>query len=176
MASGSSILTTSTAARRNGAYRQERQERQGWLVNGLCGGGTTLRHRGLHYEEPKPELDVLAHKVIGAAIEVHRVLGPGFHESVYENALCIELDLAAIPFERQRDLAVQYKGHEVGTGRIDILVDGGLIVELKAVDNLTSVHSAQVISYLKVSGCRLALLMNFNMYALRDGIKRVVLS
>ncbi len=135
-----------------------------------------MKKRGLHYEEPKPELDALAHKVIGAAIEVHRVLGAGFQESVYEQALCVELELRGIPFEQQHDLAVEYKGHEVGTGRIDILVGGALILELKAVDNLTGIHSAQVISYLKASGCKLGLLLNYNVYAMKDGIRRIVLS
>src|SRR5574337_1997226 len=99
--------------------------------------------------EPDKQLDQLAHAVIGAAIEVHRTLGPGFLESVYEDALCFELELRHIHYERQHIIAVNYKGRHVGEGRIDILVENRLIVELKAVEELAPVHTAQVISYLK---------------------------
>jgi GxxExxY protein len=126
--------------------------------------------------EPDAALDQLAHEVIGAAIEVHRVLGPGFLESVYEEALAIELGLRGVPYVRQAAAAVQYKGHLVGEGKLDLLVNGKLIVELKAADSILPIHSAQVISYLKATGCRLGLLINFNAPVLRDSIKRVVLS
>ena len=126
--------------------------------------------------EPSEELDRLAYAVIGAAIEVHRVLGPGFLESVYEEALCVELQLRGIHFKSQPVVAVNYKGQQVGEGRLDLLVGGALIVELKAVDALASIHSAQVISYLKMTGHQLGLLINFNVPILREGIKRIVLS
>ncbi|MBI5426744.1 MAG: GxxExxY protein [Nitrospinae bacterium] len=126
--------------------------------------------------EPDKEIDELAHTVIGAAIEVHRVLGPGYLENVYEEALAVELRLRNIPYERQKGLAVDYKGHAVGEGRLDLLVGGRLLVELKAVEALAPVHTAQVISYLKVLRLPLGLLINFNVSALKGGIKRIVLS
>jgi GxxExxY protein len=126
--------------------------------------------------EPSQELDRLARAVIGAAIEVHRALGPGFLESVYEEALCVELELLGIPFARQQPVSVNYKGRAIGEGRIDLLVGGILIVELKAVEELASIHSAQVISYLKMTGHHLGLLINFNVPVLKDGIKRIILS
>ena len=127
-------------------------------------------------EEPSEELDRLAYAVIGAAIEVHRLLGAGFLESVYEGALCVELQQRGIPFVRQAVVAVTYKGQRVGEGRIDLLVGNALIVELKAVENLTSIHSAQVISYLKMTNQKLGLLINFNVPILKEGIKRIILS
>ena len=126
--------------------------------------------------EPGKELDNLARVVIDAAIEVHRELGPGFVESVYEEALAVELRLRDVEFERQKPMAVFYKGNPVGEGRVDLLVGGALIVELKAVEKLLPVHKAQVISYLKARGATLALLINFNERLLKDGIQRVVLS
>src|SRR5512134_2947555 len=98
-------------------------------------------------DEPGAKLDQLAHAVIGAAIEVHRLLGPGYVEAVYEEALCVELRLRGIPFMRQVTVPVDYKGHPVGEGRLDLLVGDLLVVELKAVEALAPVHSAQVISY-----------------------------
>jgi GxxExxY protein len=126
--------------------------------------------------EPSADLDRLAHSVIGAAIEVHRLLGPGFLEAVYEEALCIELRLRGIPFARQVVVALDYKGQAVGEGRLDLLIDGSLIIELKAVDMLLPIHSAQLLSYLKMTGHPLGLLINFNVPILKYGIKRTVLS
>ena len=127
-------------------------------------------------EGPARKLDRLAHEVIGAAIDVHRALGPGYLESVYEAALCIELSPRGIIFSRQHPIAVHYKENAVGEGRIDILVEDSLVVELKAVENLLPIHNAQVISYLKATRNQLGLLINFNTVVLRDGIKRVILS
>lgn len=127
-------------------------------------------------KEPSPKLDQLTHEVIGAAIEVHRTLGPGYLESVYEEALAIELALRGIPFTRQVVIAVDYKGHSVGESRLDLLVGGQLVTELKAVEALAPIHSAQVISYLKTTGHLLGLLINFNVCCLKDGVKRVVLT
>jgi len=126
--------------------------------------------------EPSQDTDTIAHYVIGAAIEVHRALGPGYLECVYEDALCVELELNGIPFKRQVALAVKYKGKCVGEGRLDLLVADQLVVELKAVEDLLSIHRAQVISYLKATGRELGLLINFNVPILKDGVKRVVLS
>ena len=126
--------------------------------------------------EPDRETDQLAHAAIGAAIEVHRLLGPGYLESMYEEALCVELKLRSIPFARQVSLPIDYKGNHVGEGKCDLLVGGVLIVELKAVEALVAVHLAQVISYLKATGNHLGLLINFNVPVLKDGVKRVVLS
>ena len=127
-------------------------------------------------EEPNQNLDVLAHRVIGVAIEVHRVLGPGYLESVYEEAMAVELEIQRIGFNRQLAFAVPYKDKNVGEGRIDFLIEESLIVELKAVDKLAPIHTAQVISYLKATGHTLGLLVNFNEKLLRTGIQRVILS
>lgn len=120
--------------------------------------------------------DTRSRDVIGAAIAVHRALGPGFKESVYEESLCMELHARGIPFERQREAAIEYRGREVGTGTIDILVDRVLVVELKAVDALAPLHTAQVISYLRMVGCPLGILINFNVPVLKEGLRRIALS
>ena len=126
--------------------------------------------------EPEEKIDRLAHAVIGAAIEVHRNLGPGYLESVYQEALAIEFQLQGIPFEPQKPIVVRYQNHPVGEGRLDFLVGGELVVELKAVDELAPIHKAQVISYLKSTNLRLGLLINFNVTMLKNGIQRVILS
>jgi GxxExxY protein len=126
--------------------------------------------------EPDAELDGLASAVIGAAIEVHRLLGPGFLESIYEEALLVELGLRGLTVQRQIPISIHYKGVEIGQSRLDLLVEGRLIVEIKAIDSLAAIHQAQVISYLKATGQKLALLINFNVPILKNGIKRVVLS
>ena len=126
--------------------------------------------------EPDSLTDELAHKVIGAALEVHRHLGPGYLEGVYEEDLAIEFGFRGIPYERQKMIAVDYKGRDIGQGRVDFVVGETLVVELKAVDSLLPIHTAQVISYLKAFGRVLGLLINFNVPALRAGIQRVVLS
>ena len=120
-------------------------------------------------------IEEAAKKVIGAAIEVHRQLGPGYLESVYEEALAVELTLRGIPFARQVGFALDYKGHKIGEGRMDLLVDSCLVVELKAVEELAPIHTAQTISYLKATKHRLALLINFNVPVLKAGIKRIAL-
>jgi GxxExxY protein len=120
------------------------------------------------------ETETLCHRIIGACIEVHRHLGPGLSELVYEEALCLELALRQIPFERQLATRIEYKGVEVGSGRLDLLVARKVVVELKALESLARVHTLQAVTYLKATGCQLALLVNFNTVRLRDGIKRVV--
>lgn len=119
--------------------------------------------------------DTLTELVIGAAIEVHRVLGPGLLESVYEEALCIELGMRGVPFQRQAEIDVNYKGHVIKGLRIDLLVAGEVIVELKSVSNLPDVATAQVLSYLKATGLKRGLLINFGQVRLVDGIKRLSL-
>jgi GxxExxY protein len=128
--------------------------------------------RNLGFEK---EINDLSHGIIGAAIEVHRQLGPGFLESVYEEALCIELGLRNILFTRQFGVEVFYKGHRVGTGFIDLFVDNLIVVELKAVEHFADIHTAQIMSYLKATQSQLGLLMNFNVPVLKDGIKRIAL-
>jgi GxxExxY protein len=132
------------------------------------------RRRGTVLEEPDAEIDRWATVVIGAAIEVHRTLGPGFLEAAYENAMAVELGLRSVPFRRRVPVAVLYKGARVADKQLDLLVADGLVVELKAVAALAPVHSAQVRSYLKASGCSLGLLINFNVPVLREGIRRVI--
>ena len=142
----------------------------------MAGEELEVRQIGSGRAEPDEEEDSLAHAVIGAAIEVHRHLGPGYLESVYEDAPAIEFSLRRIPFERQLPIAVQFKGHPVGEGRLDFLICGRLIVELKAIDELAPIHRAQVLSYLRTTKLTLGLLINFNVKTLKDGIKRVILS
>ena len=104
------------------------------------------------------------------------MLGPGYRETVYEEALCVELHMRSIPFERQVPVRLMYKGHDVGDARIDVLVGGELLLELKSIDGMHPVHHAQVISYLRATGLTLGLLMNFNVRLMRVGIKRIVVS
>ncbi len=116
----------------------------------------------------------LAFEVVGAAMEVHRVLGPGFLEQVYQAALEHELNLRAIPFVSQQPIRVPYKGALIADYYLDLVVDGKIGVELKAIGQLSAVHEAQVLSYLKASGLQLGLLFNFGEESLR--FKRIVLS
>jgi GxxExxY protein len=122
------------------------------------------------------EMSRQTYAVIGAAMEVHRKLGPGYLESVYQNSLEIELRQRGIPFEPQKPVEVRYRGYLVGECRVDFVVAGALLVELKAVQNLAPIHEAQVISYLKITGLSLALLINFNVPVLKEGIRRIILS
>lgn len=126
--------------------------------------------------EPPLQLDETTSAVIGAALEVHRVLGPGFLETVYEEAMAVEFGLRRIPFERQKPINVSYKGHLIGEGRLDFFVQDSVIVELKAAEKLLPIHQAQLMSYLKAAGCRLGLLINFHERLLKDGVRRVVLT
>ena len=126
--------------------------------------------------EPSAQVDRLARAVIDSALEVHRVLGPGFLESVYEEALSLELERRGVPFERQVPVTVQYKGAPIGEARADLRVGHCLIVELKSVERLAPIHVAQVISYLKAFDCQLGLLITFNVPLLRTGVRRVILS
>ena len=119
--------------------------------------------------------NALLYEIIGAAIEVHRVLGPGLLESIYEDVLCIELEERNIQYHRQKPIAIVYKGRSIGSGRIDILIDDRVIVELKSVGQLIPIHTAQIMTYLKLTGVKLGLLINFNTELLKNGIKRIIL-
>jgi GxxExxY protein len=141
------------------------------------GGDAGSRTRPVHWRDDgcgDESLERLAYETIGAAIEVHRIVGPGMPEGVYEAALSHELSLRQIPHERQVPLPVVYKGLQVGEGRLDLLVDSRLVVELKSCEQLHDVHRAQVRAYLCATGFLLGLLINFNVAVLQDGIKRVI--
>ena len=126
--------------------------------------------------EPSMEIDELARAVIGAAIEVHRELGPGYLENVYQQALATELELNWIEFESQKSFALSYKHKLVGEGRMDFLVGRCLVVEIMAVEALLPIHKAQVMSYLRATRQKLGLLINFNEKMLKSGIQRIIWS
>src|SRR5579871_771533 len=129
------------------------------------------RHR-----ESENERDPRTAPIIGASIEVHRHLGPGLLESAYEECLCRELHLRGLSFERQVDLPVPYKGLLLGCGyRMDLVVEHEVVLELKAIESILPVHEAQLLTYLKLSGKHVGLLINFNTPLLTRGIKRIVL-
>ena len=121
-------------------------------------------------------INELTQTIIGAAIEVHRALGPGLLESAYEECLCKELTLQKISFERQRPLPLEYKGVKLECGyRLDLLVEDTVVLEVKAVDAIISIHEAQLLTYMKLGGWKVGLLINFNVPVLKQGIKRLVL-
>jgi GxxExxY protein len=129
----------------------------------------------MHQEIPK-ELDDLAKSEVDAALTVHKALGPGLLESAYQACLGIELEKRGVPFVMQCVLPICYEGVTIESAyRIDLLVGEQLVVELKAVDQLFPIHSAQLLTYLRLSGNRLGLLINFNTPLIRDGIKRIAL-
>ena len=122
------------------------------------------------------EFDDVSNRVIGCAIEVHRVLGPGLLESTYEQCLARELTLVGLGFKLQWPLPVEYKGTRLDCGyRVDVLVEDRLIVELKAVEHVLGIHQAQLLTYMKLAGIRTGLLINFNVSVLKDGLQRFVL-
>lgn len=117
----------------------------------------------------------LTHAIIGAAIEVHRLLGPGLLESAYEECLARELILRNLRFERQKPIPVVYKDAKLECGyRVDLLVEGRIVVELKAIEALAPIHEAILLTYLRLSGCKLGLLINFNVQVLKEGIRRFI--
>ena len=133
-----------------------------------------MHHRDT--ENTERSLNAITEQVIGAAIEVHKALGPGLLESAYEECLCRELALRGIPFERQRPLPVEYKGTKLDCGyRLDLVVAGAVIVEIKAVEIIEPIHEAQLLTYLKLGGWKLGLLINFNVPVLKEGIRRRIL-
>jgi GxxExxY protein len=120
------------------------------------------------------DINDLTGEVIGAAIEVHKILGPGLLENVYEECLCRELELRETPFERQKELPIEYKGIKLDCGyRLDIVADEDLIVELKSCDSLQPIHEAQLLTYLRLTKTKVGLLINFNVPVLKAGIKRL---
>jgi GxxExxY protein len=141
-----------------------------------------MNHRGTEAQRKMDlvklvgDKDPLTKMVIGSAIEVHRHLGPGLLESVYEECLCHELSILEIGFKRQVQLPLEYKGISLECGlRLDILVPAKLIVELKTVEKILPIHEAQLLTYLKLASIPTGLLINFNVPVLRDGIRRMVL-
>jgi len=120
------------------------------------------------------EINKLTGEIIRAAIDVHKALGPGLLESAYEECLCREFDLRGIPYERQKDIPLEYKGLRLNCSyRIDILVAARVILEIKACETLQGIHEAQLLTYLKLMGIKIGLLINFNVPILKDGIKRI---
>jgi len=126
----------------------------------------------LEFPEQK---DPLTEKIIGCAIEVHRTLGPGLLEITYESALAVELRLAGLNFERQLVVPITYKGQPVGEYRLDLVVEKAVVVEIKSVDRFDPIFEAQLLAYLKITGIKRGLLLNFNSRLLKDGIKRLML-
>jgi GxxExxY protein len=129
--------------------------------------------------EPRDRCEVVkfddcSNQVIGACIDVHRELGPGLLEGIYEECLCRELTMRGLRFERQKPIIVTYKGAELEQAyRVDLIVEGSLLVEIKAVDALLRIHAAQVVTYLRVTGLENGLLVNFNTLTIRDGLRRL---
>ena len=128
-----------------------------------------------HHSSIPPTTEHLVKRIIGCAVAVHRELGPGFLEKIYQKALCLELEAEGIPFECEKPLTVVYRGTGISGQRVDLLVGGLVIVEAKAVTAVEPVHVAQVLSYLKTIKLRVGLLFNFRETLLRNGIRRVVL-
>ena len=122
-------------------------------------------------------INELTERVISAAIEVHRTLGPGLIESVYEECLCKELSLRQIPFLRQVELPVEFKGCRLDCGyRLDLLIDDALVIEIVSVESIMPLHEAQLLTYMKLGGWKVGLLINFNVALLKQGIRRRVLN
>ena len=116
----------------------------------------------------------LTEKIIGAAIEAHKELGPGYLESVYEEALAIEFDLREIKYERQKEIEIVYKGRRAGKHRLDFVIENQVVLEIKSIERFDEIHRAQVISYCKATGKKVGLLINFNVPVLKSGIRRIV--
>ena len=120
--------------------------------------------------------DEITHQIIGAAIEVHRLLGPGLLESAYEECLSRELTLRNLKLERQKQITVVYKDVKLECGyRMDLLVESRIVVELKSIEALAPIHEAVILTYIRLSGCRLGLLINFNVTVLKEGIRRYII-
>ena len=115
------------------------------------------------------------HATIGCAIAVHRTLGPGYLESIYKKAMCIELESRGLQYVKERSIDVVYRGIPISGQRVDLIVEGLIVVELKAVESFAEIHRAQVISYLRTTGLRGGLLVNFRVRVLKDGLQRIVL-
>jgi GxxExxY protein len=133
------------------------------------------RIQGIDDIAARQRADALSNEIIGAAIEVHRYLGPGLFESAYEECLCHELGLRGINYERQVPLTLNYKGMNLDCAyRLDLLIDGLVVVELKSVGAIEPIHEAQLLTYLRLRNSWLGMIINFNVKMLRNGIKRLV--
>ena len=132
------------------------------------------REKGKEIIDDSQNQDPLTYEIVGAAIEVHRALGPGLLEGLYEDVFCIELEERKLKHERQRHIDVVYKGRDIGDMYVDIVVEDSVIVELKSVKSLSQIHIAQLMTYMKLMNLTKGLLINFNVRFPRDGIKRVV--
>jgi GxxExxY protein len=121
------------------------------------------------------KINALTEKIIGCAIQVHKHLGAGLLESIYENAMCLEFDAVGMRYERQVAIPVNYRGHVIGEHRLDLLVEDTVVVELKSVERIEPVFEAQVLTYLRISGKKVGLLINFNSRLLTQGIQRFIL-
>ena len=131
----------------------------------------------MHFRKESPltsDEELVVHEIVGAALAVHRELGPGYLESFYRKAMCIEMRARAISFECEKAVEVSYRGELLGTHRVDLVVQGVIIVELKAVECLDVVHRNQVVAYLKAMKLHVGLLVNFNAALLKQGLQRVV--
>ena len=130
----------------------------------------------MNHRDTEAQRDPLTESVLGAAIEVHRILGPGLLESAYEECLCHELSVKGLTFKRQVALPISYKGIKLDCSyRMDLVVDERLIVEVKTVEKILPIHEAQLLTYLKLTGIRTGLITNFNVPVLKDGIRRMKL-
>jgi len=129
----------------------------------------------INYKPVSLKVEAVARTCISAAIDVHRQLGPGFKEAIYSRALCLELDARGVSFECEKRITVRHKAWEIPGQTIDLIAEGKVLLELKAVPKLRTIYVSQVISYLKTTDLRLGLIMNFNTRVLKDGLKRVVL-
>jgi GxxExxY protein len=146
-----------------------------WLTGNLFSPQRRKGAKGAKKVQTKVFLDELSHKVIGASIEVHRLLGPGLLETIYIECLASELAEQGVAVKREVSVPIRYKGKELSKPlRLDLLVEDCLIVEAKSVDALIPVHSAQLLTYLKMTELKLGLLLNFNVEVMRQGIKRIV--
>ena len=121
------------------------------------------------------DINKLTEKIIGCAIEAHRHLGPGLLEATYEAALCVEFEEAGLKYQRQPVFPVVYKGRTIGEHRLDLLVENAVVVEIKSVERFDPVFEAQALTYLRITGKKLGLLINFNSKLLRQGVKRFIL-
>ena len=150
---------------------QNRPRNRRRCSHGVSGRSNRISHRDAEITE----LNKITEKIIGCGIEVHRHLGPGLLESAYEAALCVELGLQGIKYERQVAIPLSYKGEQIGDYRIDLVVEDEVVVEIKSVERHDPIFEAQVLTYLRITGKKVGLLMNFNSRLLTNGIKRLSL-
>ena len=131
-------------------------------------------HHDKAFSSVDTAVERVVREVIGAGLSVHRVLGPGFIEPVYVRAFAVELRCRGVSFKEEHAITVRYRGEDVARQRLDLIVEGCVVVEVKAVKKLRPIHEAQILSYPKASGCRVGLLMNFNVTLLKQGLRRFV--